>query len=367
MAEKRIDIIIGARNASDAAFAQASASAKKFQTDISAADAATVKFGLSMGRMSFAFGVINGAAKIGSAAIRVWEGDLSTAVDEIEKLPFGIGAAAKALHEFLGLATGTTQEIEKLTEAGKVQDETFQKLLSKQQKGLTDVNRILDEALTAAGRRDGVEKLQHDAKIKRLEEIAKLTPALAEKAAQAVEAINAAQFARDLKRQEEQAMEREEQEKRLAKSLEDLDAEIRQKSLEAQGKTLDAELDRIREHYRRRIEEAETGAERERLIKLRALDEEEAKRRDLERLKSAATKTDSPAAAAAVAGRSGIGAVSVGGSFLGLQARFAGGQDPASDTAKNTKKTVTVLESLVKKLDESLNRPIQLDARVVRA
>lgn len=364
MAEKRIDIIIAAQSMVGGAFAQASAAMRKFQEDLKGSNKHSLDFAFLLGKVAVAARAVELASKAGTAAVAAWRGEWDTLSKKLADLPI-VGRPAQSVADFLESISGASDEYAKMTEQAR----EFGALLKAQRSAQSEIEKIAreasDAALDAASRERAVLERDHAAKIRRLHELAKLTPGLAEQAAAAVEALNRAHLKRMLDMQEEAEERKQEEAERQRKTLEELDSEIRQKSLEAQGRTLDAELERIREHYRRRIEEAETAAERERLIRLRALDEEEAKRRDLERQRSSAP---SPASdAAAVASRGGVAAVSVGGSFLGLQARFAGGQDPASDTAKNTRRAVAVLESLVKKFDESMKRPVLLDAMVVRS
>ena len=363
MAEKRIDIIIGARNQAAGAFAQARADVDKFNRDVSRGGKSAAE---QVYQMALVVGKVRVAIDSARIVAQLFKGDWDGVAESVKKLPLGLGQVATSLQGLIESVFGLNDGLEELVASQAKQETSFQKLLTTQKQALSDVEKILDEALSDSGRREQIEAQRHAEKVKRLEEIAKLTPALAQKAAEALDAIHAAQFARDLRRQEQEALEREEQAQRLARTIEELDSEIRQKSLEAQGKTLDAELERIREHYRRRIDEAETAAERERLIRLRALDEEEAKRREIDRTAKAESPA-SPAAAAAVAARGGVGAVQVGGRFLGLAARFAGGQDPASDTAKSAKEMAELLKRILKLNEEAKNfRPVWA-GHVVRA
>lgn len=91
-------------------------------------------------------------------------------------------------------------------------------------------------------------------------------------------------------------------------------SELRARGLEADGKHLDAKLERIRQHYAERIAEAKTAAEREALAKLQAAEEAEAKGKD---------ETSKPAAiAVSEIGKQVIQSALLGRELSGLRDRF---------------------------------------------
>ena len=153
-----------------------------------------------------------------------------------------------------------------------------------------------------------------------------------------------------------------------ADTLKSLQAQVLAGTLELYGRNLEAELVMIRESFRQRIALAKNEAEKAALIQLQYIEEQKAKRRHAEQEKrEEEAKKKVASAPTAETGRGGVGAVQVGGRFLGLAARFAGGQDPASDTAKNTEAMRKTLERILKLNEEAKNfRPVWA-GHVVRA
>lgn len=83
MADKTLQIVINARNASNTAFAAAMANVQKLKGQIDAIDT-----GLKLGATVAA---VSGALSVASAATKAWRGDWEGVDEDIRKIPLGIG------------------------------------------------------------------------------------------------------------------------------------------------------------------------------------------------------------------------------------------------------------------------------------
>ncbi len=138
----------------------------------------------------------------------------------------------------------------------------------------------------------------------------------------------------------------EEEQARGEERTSKLDAEIKVKELESQGKHLDAKLEQIRAHYAKAIGEARTFDEEEQLIKLRGLDEQEAKKAD--QIKKQGS-------------REGINTIGeLTSSFMGLADLYKGGADPQIEIAANTKRAADKADAAENVRNKTLQAIIDL-------
>ena len=168
----------------------------------------------------------------------------------------------------------------------------------------------------------------------------------------------AAKAAKDQTRADAKAAKEQAREKiRLADSLRQLDSQIRQAQLEAQGRTLGAELEQIRANYAERIRAATNLAEKEKLARLGALEGEAAAR--------ASTEDDRTVKAA---NRRAVAGLAISSRFTGLAARFeASGTDPVKTTNEKlekanqlAQKNRLLLEQLTRNTDPDNSQAINL-------
>lgn len=122
----------------------------------------------------------------------------------------------------------------------------------------------------------------------------------------------------------QRAAEEVREQQRAGQQIADADSQIRQKRLEAEGRALDAELERIRHYYAQRIEEARKAGRAElaaRLETLQKLDEAKAVKADA--LKAADRKArEDPAAAGALVAELAAGTMYAGGGTAGIVDRM---------------------------------------------
>jgi hypothetical protein len=135
--------------------------------------------------------------------------------------------------------------------------------------------------------------------------------------------------------QERQLAEKQRHEERLAQ----LQSDIRQRTLRANGQVLEAELEQIREGARRQLAAAQGEGERTLIEQQQALQEAEARKRN-------ETKDQSQEQAKRESlGNRAVGSESLGRGFTGIAARFNEGREVA-ETAKNTKRSADLLEKV---------------------
>lgn len=229
------------------------------------------------------------ALKLGT---QLWKGDLEKASEVVQELPFGIGKAAKSVKELMLEWSGANAEIDKhnkaVTElerrgaliqtATSASDQLNAMLAALRVQNITDpfeqemarARAARDEALKAVdriaatggdvtGERSAEARRRIQAEFRQQEDDIRHRQAVAK---------DAEEKAQDdgVKRVAEQRME-------AAARLAELDDQIRAKELESLGQHLDAQLLMLRRSYEKRIEEAGSAEEKERLARLRALDE----------------------------------------------------------------------------------------------
>lgn len=253
-------------------------------------------------------GVFRGIAKIRLAldgvklVTKLWKGDLEGAAEDVQELPYGIGAVAKSVKEIMMEWSGANEEIAKhnkaiaeLEERGKriekatvASDQLNAMLRNLRLENIEDpfeqemerARRARDEALAE------VERIRKEGGDKTGERSAEARARIQREFRQEEEDIRHRQaVAKDAEEQAiADAKERREKERKDAeKSLRDqgrreaqIESEIRQMQLRALGKDLDAQLEAIRSHFAERIAEAKTDRERLLLEQQQALAEEEA-------------------------------------------------------------------------------------------
>lgn len=327
MADRHLNIVIAARSMVSQAFQTALAQTRSFSDQVTKSTGgrieATMKFLGAMSKVRIGID----AARIGMDLFR---GDTEAAAETVKKLPFGLGPLAQGIEDILMDLTGIRTELDRIKateEAWKAQDKRLDEINAAlaRMREIQAANTI--EALDGIARVEAELARARDKRLADLHAMGQLTPFL-ERMAAAEAAKVWARYYKDLDAlRAEHRAKREEEARQQAETLRELDSEIRQKTLAAQGRELEAELERIREHYRRRLDLAKDAAERERLLRLRQLDEDEARRRQMERDASAA-QSGVGEASSIPASRGGIAAVQVGEGFLGLAAQFAAGREP---------------------------------------
>lgn len=219
-------------------------------------------------------------------------GDTEGALQAVRQLPFGLGTVAGILEGIIGQFIGLDKALEKLNGAKKdlADQEAFSQALTRTREQIAGVNKQLEEQLRLARASETdrpflqVEQAL-DATLAKIEEIRRKSPAAQGAIALAIqEAINRAQDLaderyRDLIRQRREEAAKEA--KRQADELMSVESEILQQRLRMQGRALDAQLEAIRESFRKRIEAAREANQIELAERLRALERlqiEEAKR-----------------------------------------------------------------------------------------
>lgn len=170
----------------------------------------------------------------------------------------------------------------------------------------------------------------------------------AERAAEAAARL-AEQAQREQQRQQEAELQaRQRHEERLAQ----LQSDIRQRTLRANGQILEAELEQIREAARRQNEAATSEAERALIEQQRLLQEADARKREGERTRPQEREQRQ----AERFGPRSVGSEQVGRGFLGFASRFEEGREVA-ETARNTKRSADLLERVASGIEKLTGRP----------
>lgn len=239
---------------------------------------------------------IGAAAQLTIEAVRLgthlWNGDLEKAADAVQELPFGIGRAASSIKEIMMEWSGANAEIAihnkaiaELEERGKrIQAQTsasnqlnamlvglrveniadpFQQELARaklaRDNALAEVDRIQASGGDITGERSAEARRRIQTEFRQQEEDIEHRRAKAKDAEEKVDDdFNKGKLAERMA---------------AAAKLADLDDQIRAKELESMGRHLDAQLLMLRRSYDERIAATESVEEKERLIRLRGLDE----------------------------------------------------------------------------------------------
>jgi hypothetical protein len=125
-----------------------------------------------------------------------------------------------------------------------------------------------------------------------------------------------------------------------------MQSELRARGLDAEGKHLDAKLERIRQHYAERIAEAKTAAEREALAKLQADEEADAKSKE--------GGGSTPAIAVSAGGKQAIQSALLGRELSGLRERFE-----TDDTDRNLYLRTAVAAEATARAGEDTAKAVQ--------
>lgn len=292
MAEKRLDIIIGARNLAAQAFAQAQQQVRSLMG--SAAQSNNALF--SPAAIQATSAAMRGIAGVVSSI----RGGLEAANEAIASMPFGIGAMHSALTMLIGELGGFNAEMDRLR---KLAAENAKETEANNRKAAAamasqEQARDLEQQIELASARNDLEKELIRLNQERLRQVAQANAAYAAGAgpAQLRAAVEAADKLADIghrraiekdraevaeaeeKAQNDRMKKALDAETDLAEALARYRSELKQRELQAAGKALDAELEQIRESYRKRREEARSLEESELLERLQAADEAAAQR-----------------------------------------------------------------------------------------
>lgn len=384
MAEKRIDIVIRARNEARAAFEEAARNAQALGASLKLPGAGSGDGGLfGMATLALKFGAaINaarGALTIARSATELLSGDFEHAADALEKLPLGIGPVVRETRELLMLWTGATAEVKRYNDEVKQSERALgeqKKRLEASRKlwggqpGVTDLEQESRRRLELARAAGDVEATE---RIKRRQELQNRLAAI-EAAAVASGTTNSARVAaikqneRDAAQNEFAAwmQERTEAEAKRTAELQKEQSEARRRQIEfesettelrvelearglrARGQTLAAEAALVREHYRQlraEVARSETAITAEqRISRIAALRELEAS--DLAAVASRQRKGLSGGVASAVRGERYTGLAERFGAEQQVQQRIAG---HAGAIASDVRRAITLLQHLTTK------------------
>ena len=128
----------------DASMKKGAQSVGNFQAKVKAStEKMSVAWTSLQSKIGLVTGGIEGALKLGSAALRIFKGDADGAVDALKTLPFGIGPVVSAMEGFYSDISGYTDLLEKQTAAvAKLKKET---------KALADQVKRNRDAMSEAG------------------------------------------------------------------------------------------------------------------------------------------------------------------------------------------------------------------------
>ncbi|MCK4340293.1 MAG: hypothetical protein KAY37_01045 [Phycisphaerae bacterium] len=392
MAQKKLDVIIEARNMTRAGFEKAEQESRRFrqrtqQQDLGFAKSVTE----SLAKVYAAAGSVEMAFRGVSAITAIWRGDFEALELALKRLPFGFGTVASAFYEMREELSGAKKIQEEMEASWKrfQQVQGARGVVKAQAATMGEQIRTLRQelyVLTYEGAERQIDRagVALDSQIENLErkrrgalkaaaalmrvdendprligefgraqakiesehrKARSLAIAIAEKKVgeirqkeEARRAQAAEKLAEDARRQQKEA---DEQARARRHELEDIESELLQGRMRRHKQYLQAELEQIRHFYQRRIELAEDADIKEGLGRLQKQQEEQARAIFFSRKK----KGYQPA---------GVAATPVSRFFDDIAASFRARGQPeqrqarlAERTAENTAKTAGAVEQLV--------------------
>ena len=312
MAEKRLDIILRARNMLEQGFAGARAEMQGFSQ---LADKVTKGFADKAAAGLAAAAAFEGALRTLDAVTKLLKGDMELALDTFERLPI-VGGMINAVRELAKEWSGYNARLEEhnrvMAEASEWERQheaavakrvhTLDALGSMLQ-GLAETRRIAEADMPE----EALANIAFEQAASRIDELWKSLSAFQqEKNAAVFDELWGeleAQLARARKKVDEK---RAEESQKQADREASLASQLRQKELAAEGAHLEARLEQVREFYRQKLATA-TGADREMFLRMQELDIAQAR------------KAAQPEARAAY---TGLAAMTLSSRFQGLTDRF---------------------------------------------